>query len=199
MPTILDRASPVSRRLDVLLLAALALGLSACSGSGGARSGRSATVKVIAPNYSTHNNDRDNDGDDNDDDSGIIEFGQAAGPTDQRASIALVTRYFAAAADGNGTADCQLLVPVVAQSVGEAAGPSEHRRTCAVTLSQLFRRHHRELALKRATLRVIGVRVSGNRGLLVLDFPTIPEVRQMTERRVGNGWRLITELDGFIE
>jgi hypothetical protein len=200
MPTTLVLGGPGGRRLGALAFVALALGLGACAGSGGGRSSRqTASVKVIAPDYSTHHNDRDNDGDHNDDDAGIVEFGQAAGPADRQASIALVRRYFAAAATGNGAADCPLLVPIIAESVGEASSASERRRPCAVALSQLFRRHHSELALKRATLRVIGVRVSGSRGLLVLYFPTIPEIRQMTERRVGGKWRLISEIDAFIE
>jgi hypothetical protein len=197
--TTLDHSDHLRRRLGALALSAIALGVGACAGSGGGHSSQPAAVKVIVPNYSTHNNDRDNDGDHNDDDAGIVEFGQAAGPADRRASIALVTRYFAAAAAADGAADCRLLVPIIAESVGEAAGTSERRSTCALALSRLFRRHRAELALKRRTLRVSGVRVSGSRGLLVLYFPTIPEVRQMTERRVGNHWRLITDLDGFIE
>jgi hypothetical protein len=33
----------------------------------------------------------------------------------------------------------------------------------------------------------------------VLDFPAIPVVRLMTERRVGHTWRLLELLDGMLE
>jgi hypothetical protein len=55
------------------------------------------------------------------------------------------------------------------------------------------------LSRKDATLKVIAVRVEGSKALVVLDFPTIPEVRQIDERRVGHSWRLLDLFDGILE
>jgi hypothetical protein len=192
----------------ILAVALLGLGATSCAG-GSTTSRGSATVArqtgsastTAAPNFSTHNNDRDNDGDHNDDDGKVLYYGHAASPSDRRASVALVTRYFAVAAAENGAAACSMLVPFIAEAVAEQDGKSPPLlgKTCAVVMSKLFRLHHRLLALKHATLRVIEVRVEGHKALAVLDFPTIPEVRQFVERRVGRTWKLQELLDGILE
>jgi hypothetical protein len=192
--------------LGTLAIIALGLDLAACGNSSrvasSARANSSGNRSNYAPsNFSTHNNDRDNDGDHNDDDAGVLYFGHAAGPADERAAVALVTRYFAAAAAGDGAAGCRLLAPFIAESLAEEDGHSPRLRgtTCAVVLSKLFKLHHALLAEKHATLKVIGVRLEGARGLVIFDFPAIPEVRQITERRVGHSWRLLYQLDGILE
>ena len=35
--------------------------------------------------------------------------------------------------------------------------------------------------------------------LAILDFPSIPEVRKIAERRVGGAWKLLEPLDGILE
>jgi hypothetical protein len=190
------------------LLAALAVGLgvAACGNSGKsavppANAATHGATTNAAPNFSTHDNDRDNDGDHNDDDEKVLYFGHAANAADRRDSVALVTRYFAVAAAENGAAGCRMLVPFVAEGLPEQDGQSPHLRgsTCAVVLSKLFKLHHSLLAKKQATLHVIAVRVEGGRALTILDFPTIPEVRQMIERRVGGTWKMLELLDGILE
>jgi hypothetical protein len=153
------------------------------------------------PNFSTHNNDRDNDGDHNDDDARIVYFGHTADTADRRSSVSLLTRYFAAAAAGNGAAGCAQLAPFLAESLAEEYGRSSGLRgaTCPAVLSKLFRLHRGMLVRKWATLRVVGVRVEGDRALAILYFGAIPETRQMTERRVGGVWRLVQPFDGLIE
>jgi hypothetical protein len=186
--------------LSLLAGLALALGPAACGGAGKSTAPTANTAAHDAnatPNFSTHNNDRDNDGDHNDDDEKVLYFGQAAGTADRRELIALVTRYFAAAATENGAAGCRMLVPFIAEGTAEQQGQAGS--TCAFALSELFKQHHPLLAEKQATLRVIGVRVEGNRALAILDFPNIPEVRQIGERRVGNTWKMLDLLDGIIE
>jgi hypothetical protein len=187
-----------------LALAVLALTATACAGSSAPRTPSAPSVRQsvaisVAPSYLAHGGDRDNDGDRNDDDIGVLGYGRPAGAADRSASVALATRYLAAAARGDGAAGCRLLVPAVVESIGEAHERSQRRLPCAAALSALFREHHAELALKSETLRVIAVRVEGARALAVLDFSTIPEVRELVERRVGDSWRLVTVLDGILE
>ena len=178
-------------------MAALAASPIACGGS----SHGGAITTAPPPNFSTHHNDRDNDGDHNDDDGKVLYFGHAADAVDRQVSVALVTRYFTAAAAENGTAGCSMLAPFVAESVAEDDGqaPPLLGKTCHVVLSKLFKLHHQLLVEKHVTLRVIGVRVKGNRALAILDFPKIPEVRQMPERRIGGRWWLLDLLDGILE
>jgi hypothetical protein len=175
----------------------LAFALGAC----GADSPGGKSVSSSGSNFSTHHNDRDNDGDHNDDDAVTLGFGHAANAADRRESVALVTRYFAAAVAANGVTGCALLVPFVAESVVEDDGhsPGLFGSSCAAVLAKLFKLHHRELVAKQATMKVIEVRVRGDRALAILDFPNIPEVRQIDERRVGDSWKLLQLLDRFIE
>lgn len=195
------------RLLGALAATALGLGVASCGGSSDVAASRNPShaaasrSTVVTSNFSTHDNDRDNDGDHNDDDEKVLYYGHAADPADQSASIALVRRYFAAAAAENGATACSLLVPFIAESVVEDEGqsPGLHGGTCAAVMAKLFRRDHRLLALKNDTLKVIDVRVAGGKALAVLDFPTIPEVRQLVERRVAGRWRLLELLDGILE
>lgn len=190
----------------IFLIIAIGLGTAACSGSGGStashlHSGAGAGAASGAVNSSTHKNDRDNDGDENDDDGRYLYYGHAADAADRRVSTALITRYFAAAAAENGARACALLVPLLTESVVEENGhsPALRGRTCAVVMSKLFKLHHRLLAEKSASLRVIAVRVEGYKGLVIFEFPEIPEVRLIAERRVHGTWRVMGLLDSILE
>ncbi len=160
--------------------------------------GRDTGVTAYFP---SDKNDRDNDGDHNDDDEGILDYGHAANATDRRDSVNLVTRYFAAAAAENGAAACSLLIPFIAESVPEDDGHTAalSGRTCAVVMSKLFKLHHALLLTKHETLQVPSVRVEGDKALAILEFPTIPEVREIAERRAGGAWRILDLLDGILE
>lgn len=159
---------------------------------------RSASADSNTP---THNNDRDNDRDHNHDDARALNYGHAADAAGRRVLATLVARYFAAAAAGDGGSACRLLVPLQAESVVEEDGrsPSLRGRTCAVVMSKLFKLHHRELAEKSAALRVIETRVKDDRGLAILYFSEIPEVREIGLRRVGGKWKVLDLLDGILE
>jgi hypothetical protein len=161
----------------------------------------SDSASTTAGASSTHGSDRDNDQDHNNDDENVLGYGHAANAADRRASVALVTRYFAAAAGGNGATACSLLMPFIAGSVVENYSHLRGLRgnTCAVVLSNLFRQRHWQFAAKSASLKVIAVRVEGDKALAVLDLPEIPEVRQMAERRLGSRWRLLVLFDGSLE
>jgi hypothetical protein len=203
LATVLHAVVLMRYLLGALAISALGAGLGACGGpSRGTASGGPATTAAVATsNFSTHNNDRDNDGDHNDDDEGVLHYGHAADAAVRRASVALVMRYFAAAAAEDGARACSLLAPFIAESVAEQNGHSPALRgaTCPVVISKLFKLHHRRLALKNTTLRISEVRIEGDRGLVVLAFPTIPEVRQITERRIAGTWRLLDLFDGILE
>lgn len=188
-------------RLGILAIVVLGVGLAGCGGSSSQGTASHSTRVTTVRDFSTYKNDRDNDGDHNDDDAGVLDYGHAADATDHRISVALVTHYFAAAAADDGARACSLLIPFVAESVVENEGhtPGLHGKTCAVVMSKLFKQRHAVLAMKSATLKVIGVRVEGNKALAILDFPTIPEVRQITERRDGSTWKLEDLLDGILE
>jgi hypothetical protein len=202
-----DCSLPFARHLLVVPAAALfAVSLAACGSTPSERSAARVTAvhddsSTMSGKPWTHKNDRDNDNDNNNDDAGIVGFGHAAGPADRRISVTLVTRYFAAAARGNGAEGCSLLVPTIAEAVPEDDGhsPGLEGKTCSVVMSKLFKRNHQSLVGKHTTLKVVDVRVEGSRGLAILEFPTIPETRQITERRVGNTWKLVDLLDSLIE
>lgn len=190
-------------QLGTLATLLLAFGALGCGGSGKTHNSSSTAAsssKVVPPNFTTHNNDRDNDGDNNDDDEGVLRYGSAASPRERRLSTTLVTAYFKLAAAENGAKACSLLAPFIVESVAEDYASTPLRgKDCAAVMRRLFHEHHALLATKNTTLKVIEVRVEGDKALAILDFPTIPEVRQITERRVGNGWKLIDLLDGILE
>lgn len=198
-----------------LILAVLGLGLAACGGSNGDAASQTTSnhapshhtkanggaSTATATNFSTHNNDRDNDGDHNNDDAEVLEYGHTANATDRRVSVALVKRYYAAAAAEDGAKGCSMLAPFIAELVVENDGQAEELRgrSCATVMHKLFKLHHRRLAEKNATLKILDVRVDGNKALAILEFPFTPEVRKLVERRLGSTWRLLEPLDSILE
>lgn len=183
-------------RLSALptLLAAvwLCFGVSACDQASNTAGG--------AARAASHR-DRDNDNDNNDDDGNVLGFGHAAGGADLHSSIALVMRYFAAAAAEDGAQACELLVPLQAESVAEQDGhsPTLSGKTCPVVMSKLFKLHHQLLAGKAKAMKIIAVRILGDTGLAVIEFPEIYEVRQIGMRRIAGTWKVFDLLDGILE
>jgi hypothetical protein len=174
---------------------ALCLALTACGGSAGTSAG------IPTASSKAHHRDRDNDNDNNDDDSGVLDFGNAADPSERRAIAAIVTRYYADAAAENGAQACALLVPLQAESVTEQDGQSPALRghTCPVVMSKLFKLHHAVIAGKAAAMKIIAVRILGNLGLVVIEFPEIYEARQIGVRRIAGRWMVFDLLDGIME
>lgn len=113
----------------------------------------------------------------------------------------LVKRFYAAAAAERGAEACALLVPFIAESVVERYGHTQGvtGRTCAVVMTKIFKGRHSKLVPESATLRIPEVRVELPAALAILEFPDIPEVRQIRLRRVGDRWRVIALIDGAIE
>jgi hypothetical protein len=179
----------------------LAVAVTACGSSSGATDSRALVTQASSSHSpSAHHKDRDNDNDNNNDDSGVLDYGHAADAADRSSVSGLITLYFAAAAAENGATACSLLVPFVAESMVENYGhlPELHGDTCSKVLSKLFKLHHAELAPKQASLKVVGVRVEGNKALVLLYFQSIPEVRLIGVRREGT-WRVLGLLDGKLE
>jgi hypothetical protein len=191
--------------LAILAVAILCIGAIGCGSSNSDTSQNAsntpATGGTSTKTGSTPKNDRDNDGDNNDDDMHVLDFGHAANAADQRTITTLVTRYFAAAAAADGVRACSLLAPFIAESIAETYGhkPALRGKTCAVVMAKLFKLNHRELVNKNSSLKVMRVGVEGYKSLVALDFPSIPEVRQIIVRRGGKTWGILSLLDGILE
>lgn len=149
----------------------------------------------------TGNNRYDNDADfDNDthenagyldsDDSSIQAFGQAPSAVEDRAIAALVSRYFAAAAAGDGAKACPLIYSLLAEAIpedfGRSPGPAYARgKTCAVVMSKIFKHDHAQLA----GVQVTGVRVSGNEARALLGSKALP-AGSILLRREHRAWKM---------
>lgn len=197
----------MKRLLALIATVLLGGGTAACGNSGEGKAARdpssAATLagSTASVDTASRKKDRDNDEDNNDDDQHVLGFGRPADPADYRAISSLVRAYYAAAAKANGRKACALLTPFVAESVVEADGqsPALHGHSCAEVISKMFKLRRRELASKSATLRFMRVGVEGDRSLVALEFPRIPEARQITARRVGRRWTILDLLDGIFE
>jgi hypothetical protein len=199
--------------LGLLAIVLLGMGVGGCGGSGngtrsstdvGSNKGPHASESEdssVAPTHGYGKNDRDNDTDHNDDDEKVLFFGHAANSAERQTSVALITDYYAAAAAENGAKACSLLASFIAESVVENYGNTAALRgkSCAVVMSKLFKQKHQMLVGESASLKVIRVRVEGDKALAFLYFPEIPEVRQITERRTGETWKILDLLDGILE
>ncbi len=173
------------RAIGALTAAALCLSLSACGGGGG--------------HHIEH--DRDNDNDHNDDDAQIVGYGHAADPAERAAVTTLVKHYYSDAAAGDGASACALLATRIREAIVEEDGGSArlHGSTCPVVIAKLFAVNHHELAEKSAALQIAGVRVREGKGVVLLEFPELREVRQMSIRHIGGAWKLHDLRDRFIE
>jgi hypothetical protein len=141
------------------------------------------------PNNRARDNRNDNDSDfDNDskasegtgyydgDDTGARTYGRAANKGESETIGALVKRYYAAAAAGNGPRACSLIDSLFARSIpedyGKGAGPAYARgNTCAVVMSKLFEHDHSKLP---AAIVVTGIRVNGSQARALIGSKTVP-------------------------
>jgi hypothetical protein len=172
--------------------------------------GNNTARSASGPTSTTDPSEHDGDGDidrlttgryDTDDDA-IPGFGQPADAPDRRAIIALIGRYYAAAAAGEGARACSMLDTPIVESVME-----EHRRgkgpaslqgdTCAQIMSKLFEQRHRELAEDITGYRVLVVQLRPNRGYALVRFPARHELRelQVLVRREHDIWLMNVPLD----
>lgn len=180
----------IARVLAALLaFALLSIGTSACGGATASHS--STTVK----------RDRDNDLDHNDDDAQALDWGHAAGPADRATITSLLTRYYAAAAAEEGATTCHLLMPFMAEAVAEDYGHNTETpgHSCAAVMRKLFALRHQLLVIESASLKIYAMRVGEGKALTFLTFATLPEVREITERRDGSEWKVLELLDQILE
>jgi len=177
--------------LTVFATALLGAGIAACGGASAVSRPASSHAGKI---------DRDNDGDNNDDDAHILAYGSVPNATEARQLKALVTGFYAAQAAANGTKACSMLDPLTAETVAEYYGrnPDLEGSTCAKVLTKLYKREHRTLTHKSATLKIYTLRVKGNKGLALISFDA-PEVRQILERRIGGVWKMAALSDTILE
>jgi hypothetical protein len=130
----------------------------------------------------------------------VLHWGRAASPPDARAIVALIDRYYAVAAHGDGATACSLIYAPLARSLPEDLGRGGPRylrggRTCAAVVAKLFSQNHFQLIPYDAGLRVDAVRVMGVFGLATLSFHRLPDrvVEVIRDRSV---WRMYAPLDG---
>jgi hypothetical protein len=126
------------------------------------------------------------------DDAALLRSGRAPSAVDAHAIARLVTRYYAAAAAGDGARACALAYYRLAETIPEKyarpPGPLYLRgaTTCQAVLSRVFARFHKELA----TLPTIGpIRVRGSHADVLLGWPALP-AGVIGVRREGRGWKL---------
>lgn len=134
------------------------------------------------------------------DDEQAVRFGHAASASDARAVAALVRRYYAVAATGNGAKACAMLLPSVAKAVpldyGKFGASYLHRgKTCAGVMTRLFAHAQRELT---APVQVTNVRVSG---LTALAFLGSKKMRAsgIALHREGSGWAIAQVIGGTLQ
>jgi hypothetical protein len=182
---------------------ALGLGLLACGGST-----KHSAADPYGPGNTTvtayfphHTADRDGDTDHNDDDDVNLDYGHAPSRAERTEMVSLVRNYYSAAVAENGAKACALLAPFLAESVAEEYGHTVgvSGRTCATVVSKIFKLRHAELVVKNATLKLPDMRAEGDKGIAILEFPAIAEVRKVNERRVNGKWRMLNVLDTIIE
>jgi hypothetical protein len=189
----------------------LSAGVTACGGTGGSTAASSSKASTsgssgvpstrTAAMTSTARGDYDSDdGRLADNDAVTLRgYGHDAPPSDRSTIVALVRRYFAAAAAEDGAGGCALIESSLARAVpldyGRLGPPYMRGKTCAAVLTLLFRHEHAGLALKARQLRVTGVRLEDREGFALLSFGRMPE-RQISVVRDGGTWRVSTLLDG---
>ena len=129
------------------------------------------------------------------DDEEIEIYGHPANAAEWRSATAFVKSYYAAAVAENGAAGCSLLVPSLAQDLGESYEKSSdpsylHGKTCAEVMTKLFKYRHKLMLAKNAGLEVIDVRATSQTDFILLTFKGIRERRFMGVLRDGNTWKL---------
>jgi hypothetical protein len=134
------------------------------------------------------------------DDEQAVRFGHAASASQARAVTALVKRYYAVAATGDGAKACTMLLPSFAKAVPleyGKYGPSylHGGKTCAGVMTRLFAHARRELA---ASVQVTNVRVSGPTALAFLGSKKM-RASSIVLHRQGSGWRIAQVLGSTLQ
>ena len=198
------RAS-IKRAFAPLAAALLCVGALACGGtnknvgsvsqSAAASGGAHATTPAgTAPPGSYLKSDEDNDGDDGnqvgspDRTDILFATGKEADQVDKRAVTALIKRYYAAAAAGDGAEACPLLYSTLARGLAEGQGQSGQSggNACAAALSSLFEQQRQQLEADQvATMVVPDVRLTGSIGTATVGFRAVPVGHFFVKRERG--------------
>ncbi len=164
--------------LALLTIALLSLGAAAC-GSSNKHTGLT-TDEVGTPKAFDS------------DDAPVRFYGHEADAADRQAITALLTRYYAVAARGDGAEACPMIDSLIAETIAEDYGelPALRGKTCTTVVSKLFAQHHQQLTVDSATLEVTGVRVEGGRALALVRFAKAPVPDYIAVHREGSVWRI---------
>jgi hypothetical protein len=125
------------------------------------------------------------------DDGPVRYFGHAAGPAEARAIIAVVKRYYVAAAARDGAEGCRLLYSLLAETLVDEYGhvASVSGSTCAAVLTKLFDNNHREAVRNLAKFHPFSIRAGSEHGLALYRIePTT--IRRMIVRREHGLWKI---------
>ena len=207
--------------LASVTVALLCFGISACgssskgvgsasqsSSSSAAATAAASTSTTPAPDFRKADRDQDNDvGAPQDglekNNNRVLDFGRAAGSSDERAITSLIEGYYAAALAEDGAKACTLLYSTLAEAVPEDYGQSPPSQpymrgtTCPTVMMLLFKHEHSKLAVLVPLLKVSRVRLKEHHGLVVLQFGKMPE-RQIPVAREGHIWRVEALLDSEL-
>jgi hypothetical protein len=154
--------------------------------------------------YTKVDSDKDNDiglAASDDANASILNYAHAASAADRRAITALVERYYAVAAAGDGAKACSMLYITLAEAVVEdyghrSAGPSylSQGTTCPAVMALLFKHLHSQLVAELPLLKVRRVRLDKRHGFAILSFGRLPE-RKISIREQRHTWKIDAPLD----
>jgi hypothetical protein len=144
--------------------------------------------------------DADKDGDNktasrfDSDDNQFLYFGQAPGMDVEHEIAYALTRYYSAAAVGDGQTGCRFLdaltVEILVEEGSEASAGGKKGVPCATSLSGLFAKGHNYYTHQAAHMKIVKVRVEGSRGVAVLSFGNGVAPRRMRLDRERGKWKL---------
>ncbi len=189
--------------LGAVTAAAVAAVLGGCGGSAVKASTASprptAAELAPAPLETTLDRDRDRDIEAPADDTVHTEpttFGHPASPSDRRAIVNLIERYYAAMLAADGARGCQLILASIAESayeddVHEPGAPAYMlgAKTCPEIMTRLYTHYHLVLAAELPKLDVYSVRLEEHHGFAFMRFGKLPE-RKISVQREGGAWKM---------
>jgi hypothetical protein len=184
----------------LLAAAAFALGTVACGAKN--RQSRAAVQAEVVDSASAPLRGASGAGYDSDDGT-VRGYGHEAGAADAKAIAALVKRYYAAGARGDGITACALTAPTFAATIpydyGQELGPAtppgteaflRGAKTCATVLTLLFEHSREQLT---AAVKVTDIRLKGNYGYALVDSTTLPVSRIEVGHEDG-----VWKIDGLL-
>jgi hypothetical protein len=126
-------------------------------------------------------------------------YGPTANATERRAIVALIKRYYVAAAAEEGIKTCSMLDPLIAEETVEEhrpgkGPPSLRGTTCSQVASKVFAQRHHELAADSATLQVAWIQLQARQAVTLVHFGSTRELIVRVHRAPG-GWQMNNLLD----